>query len=230
MYKNASYQEKYADLNEWLTSIIETVKKDLKNEHLKKDFLFIKKYLASKNPQKVTTEELTEAYRKAIAEESNGNELAEFITARWLLKHSDLYEYFERELSQIAPDFTALEEIDAPAAQKLIAGSVKHFGALPTYIFSVLNSVVFPKETFQHLKKQAKEEHTHRHKAEAVAQEQMSIEKQRAAFETEMARLTDRYEKKISGLEKKYITDTENLKKQIASLQRKMNEKQTVAQ
>ena len=44
-------------------------------------------------------------------------------------------------------------------------------------------------------------------------------------FETEMARVKDKYEKKLNGLQKKYQVDVENLKKQIAQLQRKLQER-----
>ena len=37
-----------------------------------------------------------------------------------------------------------------------------------------------------------------------------------------MARLTDKYEKKLMGLQKKYQLDQEALKKQLAALQRKL--------
>ncbi len=47
----------------------------------------------------------------------------------------------------------------------------------------------------------------------------------RQAFEREIARLTDKYEKKLAGLQKKYITDMENFKKQISQLQRKLQDK-----
>lgn len=96
MYKNATYKEKFADLQEWIPLLVEAVKKDLRNEHLKKDLNFVKKFLSSKNVHKVTIEELAEAYQKAIQEEEQGEELAEFITSRWLLKNSELYEFFEK--------------------------------------------------------------------------------------------------------------------------------------
>lgn len=83
MYKNASYKEKFALLNDWFGLVIDSVKKDLKNEHLKKDLYFVKKFLGSKNLNKLTTEDLTEAYQRAIVEEEKGEELAEFITSRW---------------------------------------------------------------------------------------------------------------------------------------------------
>jgi hypothetical protein len=55
-------------------------------------------------------------------------------------------------------------------------------------------------------------------------QEKQSAETLEKAYEREIARLTDKYEKKLQGLQKKYLFDTEALKKQIATLQRKLNE------
>lgn len=224
MYKNATYKEKFADLQEWIPFLIDVVKKDLRQEHLKKDVYFVKKFLSSKNIHKVTTDELSQAYQKAIQEEEQGEQLAEFITSRWLLQNSELYEFFERQLTQINPDFASLEEIQPNQAQSLIKASVDQFGAPYTYIFSVLNSVVFPEESFRQLKTQA-QQHQEKETVEAKqAHEQLTLEQSRKEFEREIARLTDKYEKKLAGLQKKYITDVDTLKKQVAQLQRKMHQ------
>lgn len=226
MYKNATYKEKFADIQEWLTSLIDSIKKDLRNEHLKKDLYFVKKFLSSKNIHKVSSEELAEAYQKAIQEEEKGEELAEFITSRWLLRHSDLYDFFENQLSQIHPDFTKLDEIEFEKAQHLIKNAVDQFGAPKTYLFSVLNSVVFPKESFQKLKIEAQQSQEEQQENVRQSQEELAVGQLGKEHEREMARLIDKYEKKLSGLQKKYITDVENLKKQVAHLQRKLQEKQ----
>jgi hypothetical protein len=225
MYKDATYKEKYAHLSDWMPSIIEAVKKDLKNEHLKKDFFFIKKFLSSKNMNKVTVEELVQAYSSAIAKEENGEELGEFITARWLFKNSELYDFFERYLSQLTTDFTSLEELDHENSDKLIEASIQQFGASNTYIFSVLNSVVFPQAIFHQLKDRAHQEKTHQQQQQEIVNEKLTLESLEKSFEREIARLVDKYEKKLSGLQKKYLIDTESLKKQIAHLQRKLQEK-----
>jgi len=222
MYKNATYKEKFADLQEWMPILIEAVKKDLRNEHLKKDFYFIKKFLASKNIHKLSTEELAEAYQKAIQEEEQGEQLAEFITSRWLLKNSDLYEFFEQQLSTLYPDFTSLEEIAPPQAKLLIDASIEQFGAPHTYLFSVLNSVVFPNESFSMLKEKAKEHREDEESENLKRTEASSLEQKHQNYELELARMTDKYEKKIAGLQKKYLTDVDQLKKQVADLQRKL--------
>jgi hypothetical protein len=229
MYKTATFKEKFVDIQEWIPLLIEAVKKDLRNEHLKNDILFVKKFLSSKNIHKVTTEELAEAYQKAIQEEEKGEELAEFITSRWLLKNSELYEFFERELSAIAPDFTKLEELNADQARGLIDASVNEFGAPHTYLFSVLNSVVLPQESFQELKELARKHQLAEVQIAEQNAEQLSADIIRKNSEREIARLTDKYEKKLSGLQKKYVADVDNLKKQVAQLQRKLQEKSNKA-
>jgi hypothetical protein len=203
------------------------VKKDLRNEHLKKDLQFVKKYLASKNIHKLSTEDLSQAYEKAIQEEESGEEIAEFITSRWLLKNSELYEFFEKELSKISPDFAGLEEIDPSQAQGLIEASNQEFSPPQIYLFSVLNSVVFPKETFEQLKRQAIDYQALTHEELRQTEERVSLEEMKRNFQREMARLTDKYEKKLSGLQKKYIVDVEALKKQVAALQRKLHQEKS---
>lgn len=225
MYKTATYKQKFQDLKEWIPSILESIKKDLKNEHLRKDLYFVKTYLDSKNINKLTNEDLVNAYTKALSEEENSEQVAEFITSRWLLKHSELYNFFERELIRVNPEFTEIEQLDDKTAQQLADQASKAFSARKTYIFSVLNSVVFPDSIFHQLKEKSRQE-----EREAVKQEQETAEKQtleglKEAHEREIARLTDKYEKKLSGLQKKYLIDVEGFKKQIAQLQRKLQGK-----
>lgn len=219
MYKNATYKDKFADLHDWVPFIVGEIKSDLCREHLKKDLNFVRRFLASKNIPKVTTEELAKAYQKAIKEEPNGESLAEFITSRWLLQHSEVYDFFEEELKKINPEFTELEELEEPVAESLINRAIAEFGAPNAYIFSVLNSVVFPNSSFDSLKKQATHHQQNKEKIEEETSKQLSAEAQ-------IARITNKYEKKIAGLQKKYSIDVENLKKQIGLLQRKMQEKQ----
>lgn len=225
MYKNATYKEKFADLKEWMPIIIDSVKKDLRNDHLKKDLYFVKKFLSSKNIQKVTTEELTQAYQQAIQEEEKGEEIAEFIVSRWLLKNTELYNLFETNLSRISSDFTVLEDLSPSDAQTLAESSTKEFGPIPTYLFAVLNSVVFPKETFDQLKRQAKDALHHQSTHAATEQEKATLESMQRACEREIARIEDKYEKKLAGMQKKYLLDVEQLKKQMAALQRKLQAK-----
>src|SRR5262245_6168302 len=149
MRKDATYREKLALLNPWMPSLISTVKKDLKNDHLKHDLQFCKKFLTGKNFKTVSEEELAEAYRAAMQESEKGESIAEFISNRWLLKHGEIYNFFEQRLSTISPNFTDLEELSPEDSEKLSAEAVQAFGATKSYLFPVLNSVLFTDTTSQ---------------------------------------------------------------------------------
>ncbi len=55
-----------------------------------------------------------------------------------------------------------------------------------------------------------------------MQQEAKSVEQIKRHCEQEVARLTDKYEKKLLGMQKKYAIDTAQLKKQIGMLQKKL--------
>ncbi len=217
--KEFGYQEKFILIKPWFREIIEVVKRDLKNEHLKKDREFCKRYFFGRGVSHIRVEEMVPAYEKDIAEGNVG--LAEFISTRWLFKNTDVYGYFEEKLSTIDADFEALESLADEQAIPLMDSAVKQFGATRTYIFALLNGVVFSDALFEKLKEMAEKEtvvmeEKNRIKTEA---ESMEVLKQRHA--REVSALTGRFEKKMRGMEKKYLRDTEGLKKQIANLQKK---------
>lgn len=223
MYKDSTYKEKFAILKEWTPHLIDVVKKDLKNEHLKQDYVFARKYLQGKNLNKVTLEDLIQGYSAAIEQEESGEKIAEFIANRWMIHSSELYGFFEKELTKVNPNFDSIEEIDEPVAKKLIGESVDQFGAMNTYLFSVINSVAFKKDQFEDLKKASLKERETKQKESVKAEEQKSLEDTKKDYEQRLVRLEDKYEKKLDGLQRKYVKDTEMLKKQVANLQRKMN-------
>lgn len=222
MLKDATYKEKFSRLDHWLPTITDSIKKDLRNEHLRNDWAFVKHYFAGKNVNKLTNEELAAAYKDCLSNGEKSEELGEFITNRWLLKNTELYHFFEQELSKINPNFHEITILEPKVAAKISEEAVAQFGSLNVYIFSVLNSVVFPAEIFASLEKSAREESN---KAAAHAEEKKekeSVESMQRSYEQQIARLTDKYEKKLLGLQKKYITDTDSLKKQVSLLQRKL--------
>ncbi len=222
MHKHTTYKEKIAIVAPWLPTIVDAIKRDLKQEHLARDWVFAKQYFPGKNPNKLTADELHPAYSQAVATNEKGEELAEFISNRWLLKHADLYYHFEKELSTLFPNFSELEEIDAATAKKVMQGAVEQYGALNTYLFCVFNSVVFPKEIYQELSVKATATEAQKKEEAEVEKERQSVEEMKTGYEQQLARQADKYEKKLAGLQKKYHIDVEALKKQIASLQRKM--------
>lgn len=220
MLKDATAQQKFALLNEWLPDIINEVRKDLKNDHLRNDPKFLKKYIG-KNLQKVEVEDLVKSYATAVAEGENDH-LAEFIYQRWLLKNTDIYDFFVGQLEKINEDFTELKELDATTSKEISERSCQQFGACKTYCFSVINSVVFPKSIYDDLNNRAKKEKVEKASQKEEQNHLASQEEVVKSFELKIQRLTDKYEKRISGLEKKYLNDTEVLKKQIAQLQKKL--------
>lgn len=221
MLKDATYKEKISLLKPWMPFILDDIKKDLKNEHLKKDWQFCKQYLPGKSINKLSLEDLVDAYSTALENNEKAEAIAEFISNRWLLKNSELYNYFEIKLTEINPKFSDLELIEAEKAREIIRGAVEISGSVNTYLFSVINSVVFPKEVYDELNKQAQLEEKNKDAEDKVIIEKASIEAMQRAHEQHIARLTDKYEKKLAGIQKKYIQDTESLKRQLSNLQRK---------
>lgn len=222
MKNDNTYKEKFAMLKNWMPSIIDSVKKDLRNEHLKRDIAFVKRYFPGKNPNKLSVDELAEAYLRAIVEEEHAEELAEFVSNRWLLKHSDLYYFFEKELSGINPNFTELQELDKHKSLELMESSIQQFGAPNTYLFCILNSVVFPQEVLEILSQRAETKVAQASIEAAANEERQSFEAMQRNYEQQISRLTDKYEKKLMGMQKKYLQDVDSLKKQVANLQRKL--------
>lgn len=223
MLKNATNQEKFNLLKIWIPSIVGSIKKDLKNEHLKNDPRFAKKYFGSKQINKLTTEELAEGYSQALAQEEAGESLGDYISNRWLLKHTDIYHFFETSLQAIAPDFTEIVELEKKQSMALMEESVRLYGAPTTYLFCVINSVVFPADVYDILKKRAIETMHQEEKDSQVNDEKLSLANIHTSYQQQIARLTDKYEKKLAGLERKYLNDTDSFKKQISVLQRKFS-------
>jgi len=222
MLKDTTYKDKFAMLQSWMPQIIDSIKRDLRNEHLRNDIVFAKHYFPGKNPAKLTSEELAPAYIHVMANGEKTEELGEFIANRWLLKHSDLYHFFEQELTKLNPNFNELTSIDKPHATKIMEESVKQFGAMETYLFCVFNSVVFPEEIYKTLSQKATSHAKTKEVEEGKKQGEASIEALKRNYELQIARLTDKYEKKLLGFQKKYTVDVETLKKQVVSLQRKL--------
>jgi hypothetical protein len=223
MYRDTTYKEKFAILKDWAPSILDEVKKDLRNDHIRQDYVFAKKYMKGKNPSKITLEDMVEGYLAAIAEEEKGEEIAEFIANRWMLQSGDLYGFFEKELQRINPEFTEIKEIPEAEAKDIINRSVAQFGAPNTYLFAVINSVAFSKDHFDKLKTKATEQRAHEKEEGAKLKEAKDFESLKREFELKLSRQEEKYEKKLEGLQKKYVVDTEALKKQVSALQKKLH-------
>jgi hypothetical protein len=215
-------KEKLLELKEWFPSILETVKKDLKNEHLKKDYVFVKKYLGGKNIHKLENQELETAYFTALQGEEKGEEIAEFMVHRWIFRNSEMYHFFEKELMKVRPDFTEIKELSAQEGEPILQEALREFGAVKTYIFSKMNGVAFTQDQFAKLGELAANEKQNVKDQEEKDSGAASLEEMQTRHEQELNRLKDKYEKKLLGMQKKYSQDMETLKKQLGNLQRKM--------
>lgn len=225
MHRDTTYKQKFAMLKAWMPQILEPLKKDLRNDHLKNDWEFFKRYFAAKNINKLTIEDFVLAYSKAMEEvdEARAEQIGEFIANRWLMHHTELYDYFEKQLNHINPNFQEIELLSDEQSKQILEPAYSEFSPFNLYVFAVLNSVVFPENVYADLHKKADQALKTAHAQEEADQQLRSIEEVKTSYQQQLARLQDKYEKKLSGLQKKYITDVEGLKKQISQLQRKLS-------
>jgi hypothetical protein len=213
--KEMSYKEKIQILQPLLHEIVGDIKKELKADHLRKDLSFNQKYFAKKVLDKITISELVEGYSRAVG---GGNEEAgEWIASRWMLKHADVYQFFVERLTAINPDFDQIEKLEETEARSLMSQAVDAFGSKVTYIFSVFNSVVFPDYIYEELKTKIVSA-----PGPILALDSENPEELKKQYEESIAKVVSKYEKKLQGLERKYVQDVEGYKKQIASLQRQL--------
>jgi hypothetical protein len=204
-------------LQNWTFEILNAIKKDLKSDHLHTDPVFYKTYFGNRPQNRLSTEEIFAAYEKEL---EKGNEpLAEFVVNRWVFKHGDLYQMFAERLEKINPEFDQIKELSEKESQDILKGIPEAHGAIATFLFCVLNGVVFPQSVLDKLEKAALAEKVAQKKEEEGAQEEANLQKVISAQVREIARLND----KLLGVQKKYTTDTEALKKQIKALQQKLS-------
>lgn len=148
-----SYAEKFALLEPFHTLIFTDIKKELRDEHLRTDRGFYKRNFAPKELKALTVDDFMRVYPKYIAD--GFEELSDFIANRWLLRHLDIYNFYEARLQKYSQDFDKIQELEKPFAEQLLKDSVAAFGAKNSYIFAVLNSVAFPQDLFNELRSHA---------------------------------------------------------------------------
>ncbi len=217
MLKELPYAEKFSLIDPWGVFLVESIKRDLKIDHMRSNPQFVQKYFTKKVVDKLTVEELKVAY---FADVGAGNEeAAEWISSRWMLKNAEIYHYFAEQLAAINPNFDQIECLEEKIGRELMKFSVEKFGSSMTYVFSVLNSVAFSEAIFSDLRNLALEE------LQLFAEEQSKKNVVGAdAKEMDVSKLKDKFEKRFAGMQKKYSQDVEALKKQIKTLQRKVHE------
>lgn len=210
-------ENQFQTLQNWTLEVLNAVKKDIKSDHLHTDPVFYRSYFGNRPQNRLSSEEIFAAYEKELLK--GNEELAEWIVNRWVFKHGDLYQHFAEGLSKVNENFDQIKNLTESESREILKGAPEAFGAIPTYLFSVLNGVVFPQNVLEELRKGAEAEKAAREKKSASSAEEEGVQKTIAALQREIARQND----KIAGVQKKYDKDTEALKKQIRTLQQKLN-------
>lgn len=221
MIQEDSYKIKLEKLLPWANDIFQVVKKDLR-DHVLKNPSFVQKHFPKRAINKLAVEELADAYLKEISD--GDEELGEKIVAHWVMKNAELYQFFAAELSKINPKYDEIESISNETSAFLLNASIHQFGAIATYLFCVLNAVVFTQEQLSKLRDMALSEKAHQKQAEEKLSFK-SVEEVKQHYEKETLKIIEKYEKRMQGVERKYVQDIEGLKKQIAQLHKKIAER-----
>jgi hypothetical protein len=213
-------KNQFETLQFWLPQVLAVIRKDIKTDHLGSDPVFYKSYFGNRPQNRLTADEITAAYEKELLKGNEG--LGEWVVNRWVFKHGDLYSHFAERLSAIHTDFAQIQQLNEAESEEILRGATAAFGAVPVYLFSVLNGVVFPETVLERLSKEADLEFKAQKLEEASQEEKQSLDQVIARHQREMNRLNEKYENRLAGIQKKYATDTEALKKQVRSLQQKL--------
>ncbi len=144
---------KLAELQPFYTIIFTDVKKDLRDDHLRTDRGFFKRNFHPKALNKISVDDFIEVYSKVI--EQGFEEVCEFISNRWVLRHLDIYNFFEARLKEVSDKFFEITALEPVFAKKLLDDALEQFGPVDTYIFAELNDVAFGNELMQELRKMA---------------------------------------------------------------------------
>lgn len=144
-----TYAQKFALLAPFHNEIFTAVRKALREEHLKQNRGFFKRHFAGLEINKVTVDDLLRVYPQLIAK---GDEsVGEFIANRWLLRHLEVYNFFENRLKAYDENFENIQELEKTFAKSLLTDAVAAFGAKNSYIFAILNSVALPAQLLKEL-------------------------------------------------------------------------------
>ena len=220
MITDKTYKEKFSTISPWGADMIHAVRKEIKTEHLPRERGLIQKYFTKKAIDKLSPDELSDAYLNEIAE---GNEdVAAWICSRWMLRYSEIYHFFAERLQEINPDFEQIDSVPDAQGVRWMEEAIDAFGAKLSYLFCVINAVSLSPELFHEFRQrvESEEEKLRADLPEEKLEEDVAELKKRHA--QEIVRLTEKYEKKLLGFHKKYSTDVDALKKQIAALQRRL--------
>ena len=213
-------KNQFETIQPWITVILSAIKRDIKTDHLPKSPAFVRTHFGNRPLNRLTAEEIFSAYEKDLL--SGDADLAEWVVNRWVFKHGDIYGHFAESLSQVAEDYSTIVSLTVEQSETILSGAIDRFGALQTYLFSVLNGVVFPESVLERLRTWAANEEAAKKTEDKEMEERLSLQQLTERYSRDVTRLNEKYESKVSGVLKKYTTEVEALKKQIRSLQKQL--------
>ena len=213
-------QNQFEIIQPWIPVVLSAIKREIRMDHLANSPSFVRAHFGTRPVNRLTAEEIFPVYVKELLK--GDAELSEWVINRWVFNHGDLYSHFAERLEAINADYDAIKSLTEEESEKILDGACLRFGALPVYLFSVLNQVVFPQSVFDRLRRIAEAEELNQKEETLEKEERQNFEQMKERLTREMNKMQEKYESKIVGVMKKYTTDTEALKKQIRALQRQL--------
>lgn len=213
-------QNKFLSIQPWLGELLESIKRELRMEHLAKSPAFFKAHFGNRPLNRISGEEIVQVYEKNLV--AGDAELADWIVNRWVFKHGDIYAHFAKGLEAIDPNYDTLKTLSEEQSEQILQGTKEKFGATAVYLFSILNEVVFPASIFDRLRSLAERERCASLQPQ-VDQEEAFPKEIKAHYEQTIAKLQEKWEGKMAGVMKKYSQDIDALKAQIRALQKRLD-------
>lgn len=213
-------KNQFESIQPWIPVVLAAIKKDIKTDHLPGSPQFVRTHFGNRPINRLNMEEIFSAYEKDLL--AGDADLAEWVVNHWVFQHGDIYNHFAEKLSEVSDDYGSIESLTDVQSDEILKGAPEKFGALSTYLFSVLNAVVFPAKYIHRLRSMAEKEEAAQKVEEKETEERQTLEQLTQRYTRDIARLNDKYESKVAGVLKKYTTEVEALKKQIRSLQKQL--------
>lgn len=213
MIVKSDYKTKFEALASFLEVLCRGIKKEIKQE-------FIQKGLLRKSDNAGDWKEISQFFYKKTVEEGD-EKTGEWLAACWVCKNGEIFQCFHEELSLINKNYDQLVEIPSEKEEKIKNLSIEKFGFIRTYLFSVLNAVVFSPKIFNDLQKGALVELAS-DKESGSEEKACSVEELKKAFEVEKMKIEEKHEKRLQGVMKKYQMEVEGYRKQISQLQKRL--------
>ncbi|MBS0627807.1 MAG: hypothetical protein JSS09_06305 [Verrucomicrobia bacterium] len=147
--------------------------------------------------------------------------MGEWVASSWIDKHGDMFKCFHDHLIKVSQNYDQLTELPLAVEESMAEASIKEFGALNTYIFSILNSVVFSEKKMKELRELAQKDKEKSVESQEKSSE-LSVEELKKNFEEQMQKVLEKQEKKILGITERYRMEIAGYRKQISQLQKKL--------